>query len=91
MRFNTDFSQHVGEICGTKNAEMFQPSSSSCISEIVHDFPAKKHAFRAGNCMEQPWDKCKFFQPSSSSNFYEFACDFSTRDHHLGAGSCMVQ
>jgi hypothetical protein len=52
MRFNADFSQHMDQICGTKNAEFFQAYSSSCIGEIVNDFSEKKHVFKVENCME---------------------------------------
>jgi hypothetical protein len=38
--YDACFSQHGEEICGTKNAEIFQPPLSSYIGEIVHDFSA---------------------------------------------------
>jgi hypothetical protein len=59
MIFYVDFSQRKEQNWDAKNTEIFQPSSSSCIGEIIHDFSAGICDIVAGNCMVLQGFNCK--------------------------------
>jgi len=57
MSFNANFSQLLGYICDDNTSENFQPQTPLFFYASLCEKSAKKHVFRTGTWMEQPWDK----------------------------------